>query len=171
MEFVQATLASRTGTMMKTPVMLFVLLPGISLCSAAPELGIFDVHQFGAKGDGKTVDTVAIQAALDACGKAGGGTVKFPPGIYLSRPLAPPAKTTILLEAGATLLASPTQSDFLKAGGDWLAARSNDDFIPFISGKNLTDIAITGQGTIDGNGANWWGPAEEARTRKSGYVL
>jgi polygalacturonase len=157
--------------MMKTPAMLFVLSLGISLCSAAPEPGIFDVHQFGAKGDGKTVDTVAIQAALDACGKAGGGTVKFPPGIYLSRPLALPAKTTILLEAGATLLASPTQSDFLKAGGDWLAARSNDDFIPFISGKNLTDIAVSGQGTIDGNGANWWGPAEEARTRKPGYVL
>ena len=77
----------------------------------------------------------------------------------------------MLLEAGATLLASPTQSDFLKGGGDWLAARSNGDFIPFISGKNLTDIAITGQGTIDGNGANWWGPAEEARIRKPGYVL
>ena len=129
------------------------------------------MRQFGARGDGKTLDTTAIHAALDACGRAGGGTVKFSAGIYLSQPLTVRAKTTVLLEAGATLLASPTQTDFLKGGGNWLAARSNDDFIPFISGKNLTDIAITGQGTIDGNGANWWGPAEEARTRRPGHVL
>ena len=57
--------------------MLLVLSLGISLCPAAPGPGIFDVRQFGTRGDGKTLDTVAIQAALDACGKAGGGTVKF----------------------------------------------------------------------------------------------
>ena len=149
--------------------LMFVLSLGVSLCPATPGPGIFDVRQFGARGDGKTLDTVAIQAALDACGKAGGGTVHFVAGAYLSKPITVHSKTTVLLEAGATLLASPTQSDFLKDGGDWLAAKSSDDFIPFISGKNLTDIAITGQGTIDGNSANWWGPAEEARTRRPGY--
>jgi polygalacturonase len=150
-------------------ILMFVLSLGISLCPAAPGPKFFDVRQFGARGDGKTLDTVAIQAALDACGRAGGGTVKFSPGIYLSQPLTLRTKTTGLLEEGATLLASPTQSDFLKDGGDWLTAKSSDDFIPFIGGKNLTDIAITGKGTIDGNGANWWGPAEEARTRKPGH--
>jgi polygalacturonase len=148
--------------------LMFVLSLGVSLCPATPGPGIFDVRQFGARGDGKTLDTVAIQAALDACGKAGGGTVHFVAGAYLSKPITVHSKTTVLLEAGATLLASPTQSDFLKDGGDWLTAKSSDDFIPFIGGKNLTDIAITGKGTIDGNGANWWGPAEEARTRKPG---
>jgi polygalacturonase len=154
---------------MKTSAMLFVLSLGISFCPAASGQGIFDVRQFGAKGDGKTLDTAAIQAALDACGKSGGGTVQFAAGAYLSQPITIHTKTTVLLEAGATLLASPTQSDFLKGGGDWLAAKSSDDFIPFISGKNLTDIVITGKGTIDGNGANWWGPAKEFRTRKPGY--
>ncbi len=151
--------------------MLFVLSLGISLCPAAPGSGIFDVRQFGARGDGKTFDTTAIQAALDACGKAGGGTVTFSPGIYLSQPLTLRTKTAMLLEKGATLLASPAQTNFLKGGGDWLKAKSGGDFIPLIGGKDLTDVAITGQGTIDGNGANWWGPAEEARTRKPGYVL
>ena len=146
-------------------------LAGISFCAAGGGTKVFDVRQFGARGDGKTLDTVAIQAALDACGQAGGGTVKFSPGIYLSRPLTLRTKTTVSLAKGATLLASPAQSDFLKAGGNWLAARSNGDFTPFISGENLTDVAITGQGTIDGNGTNWWGPAEEARIRKPGYVL
>jgi polygalacturonase len=149
--------------------MLLVLALGISFCPAAPGPGIFEVRQFGARGDGKTLDTVAIQAALDACGKAGGGTVHFAAGTYLSQPITVHTKTTVLLETGATLLASPMQSDFLKGGGDWLAAKSSDDFIPFISGKKLTDIAITGKGTIDGNGANWWGPAKEFRARKPGY--
>jgi polygalacturonase len=152
----------------RTTSTLVALLFGASLYIAAAAPKVYDVRESGAKGDGKTLDTEAIQKALDACGKAGGGTVKFSPGIYLSQPLTLRTKTTVLLEDGATLLASPTQSDFLKDGGDWLTAKSSDDFIPFIGGKNLTDIAITGQGTIDGNGANWWGPAEEARTRKPG---
>jgi polygalacturonase len=151
--------------------MVLALSLGVSLCSAAPKPGIFDVRQFGAKGDGKTLDTAAIQAALDACGKSGGGTVQFAAGLYLSQPITIHTKTVVLLETGATLLASPTQSDFLKGGGDWLAAKSSADFIPFISGENLTDVSIAGQGTIDGNGTNWWGPAEQARLRKPGYVL
>jgi polygalacturonase len=167
MEFIPAPPASQTGHLVKTSAMVLVLSLGISLCSAAPGPGIFDVRQFGAKGDGKTLDTAAIQTALDACGKAGGGTVHFTAGAYLSQPITVRAKTTVLLEAGATLLASPRQPDFLKGGGDWLAAKSSADFIPFISGENLTDIAIAGQGTIDGNGANWWGSAREFRARNS----
>ena len=132
---------------------------------------VFDVRQFGAKGDGKTPDTEAIQKALDECGKAGGGTVEFPPGIYLSQPITIRTKTTVLLDAGATLLASTNQSDFMKTPGDWLKAKSGSDFIPFIAGKNLTDVTLTGKGTIDGNGAVWWEEAEKARQKVSGYTL
>ncbi|HMD53617.1 MAG TPA: glycosyl hydrolase family 28-related protein, partial [Phycisphaerae bacterium] len=78
----------------------------------------FDVREFGAKGDGKTLDTAAIQKALDECGNAGGGTVRFPAGTYLSQPLLLRTKTTVLLEAGATLLATANQSDFMKVPGD-----------------------------------------------------
>jgi len=138
---------------------------------AADGSKVFDVRQFGAKGEGKTLDTAAIQKALDECGKAGGGTVKFSRGIYLSQPLSVRTKTTMLLEAGATLLASPTQSDFLKNGSDWLKAKSGGDFIPFISGKDLTDVTFTGKGTIDGNGAVWWEEAEKARQKVPGYTL
>jgi polygalacturonase len=62
------------------------------------------------------------------------------------------------------------QSDFLKGGGDWLKAKSAD-FVAFISGKDLTDVTFTGQGTIDGNGAVWWEEAEKARQKVSGYTL
>jgi polygalacturonase len=127
-------------------------------------MGIFNVRQFGARGDGRTLDTAAIQSALDACGQAGGGTVRFPPGIYLSQPITLRTKTTMQLDAGATLLASTNPGDFMKTPGDWLKAK-NGDFIPLINGKNLTDIAIAGNGTIDGSGTNWWGPAREFRAR------
>jgi len=135
----------------------------------APPPKIFNVRDFGAKGDGQVFDTGAIQQALDACGGTG-GTVKFPPGNYLSKPLTLRTKMTVLLEAGATLLASTDQADFLKDGGDWLKARGSD-FIPFLSGRDLTDVTLTGQGTIDGNGAVWWEEAEKARQKVSGYTL
>ncbi|HVU26781.1 MAG TPA: glycoside hydrolase family 28 protein [Verrucomicrobiae bacterium] len=132
---------------------------------------VFDVCAFGAKGDGQTLDTAAIQKALDECGKAGGGVVDFPAGVYLSQPIVLRNKTTMRFETGATLLATTDQSDFMKVPGDWLKAKSSGDFIPFISGKDLTDVTLTGNGKIDGNGVAWWGEAEKARRIKSGYTL
>ncbi len=129
----------------------------------------FNIHDFGAKGDGKTFDTAAIQKALDACEPAG-GTVVFPAGTYLCQPLTLHAKTIVQLDTGATLQASTNQMDFMKTPGDWLKARGSD-FIPFISGKDLTDITFTGGGVIDGGGSVWWGEAEKARQIRPGYTL
>jgi polygalacturonase len=131
----------------------------------------FDVRQFGAKGDGKTLDTAAIQKALDECGNAGGGMVLFPVGTYLSKPITLRAKTTVQLAAGAKLQATGEQAAFLKSGTNWLAAKGGGDFMPFIGGKALVDVTITGNGTIDGGGENWWGPAEDARIKSPGYTL
>ena len=131
---------------------------------------VFDVREYGASGDGKTLDTAAIQKALDDCGKKG-GTVRLPAGIYLSGPITLRTKTTLQLDEGATLQATGDQSAFLKTGTNWLAAGSSSDFVPFIGGKGLTDVAIAGKGTIDGAGKNWWGPAEEARQKKPGFTL
>src|ERR1041385_416855 len=132
---------------------------------------VFDVRQFGAKGDGQTLDTVAIQKALDECGNAGGGTVRFPSGTYLSKPITLRTRTTLQLDEGAKLQATGEQAAFLKSGTNWLEARSGGDFVPFISGKNLVDVTITGKGTIDGAGANWWEAAEAARRKQPGYTL
>src|SRR5580658_4690934 len=131
----------------------------------------FNVRDFGAKGDGRTLDTAAIQKALDACRDAGGGTVEFPAGTYLSQPITlHSSKMTFELDAGATLQATTNQTDFMKAPGDWLKARGND-FIPLVNGRDLSDVTITGGGTIDGSGAVWWGEAEKARERVAGYTL
>ncbi len=66
---------------------------------------VYDVRALGAKGDGRTDDTAVLQKALDDCGKSG-GTVRLPKGSYYSKPLTIKTRTTLLLEAGATLLAS-----------------------------------------------------------------
>lgn len=131
---------------------------------------VFDVREMGAKGDGKTVDTAAVQKALDACGKAGGGTVRFTKGTYWLTPIKVRTKTTVQIDEGATLQATTNHTDFMKEAGDWTKAKSGA-FIPLITGSDLEDVTITGKGTIDGNGGVWWEAAEEARRKVSGYTL
>ena len=147
---------------------VFILLAVLLLWNA--QGAIFDVRDYGAKGDGVTQDTAAIQKALDACDTAGGGIVRFTPGVYLSRPIVIHSKTTLELDTGATLQATTNQTDFMKTPGTWFKARSSD-FVPFISGKDLTDVIFTGGGTIDGGGSAWWAEAEKARRKTSGYTL
>jgi polygalacturonase len=159
-------------------VRMMVLVSSVVVWAAMPHSAsaaskVYDVKEYGAKGDGQALDTEAIQKALDECGKAGGGTVRFTAGTYLSEPITLRTKTTVLLEEGAKLQATSNQAAFLKAGvgTDWLKASSGSDFIPFISGKKLSNVTITGKGIIDGAGENWWPAAEEARKKKSGYTL
>ena len=143
-----------------------LLLLGLSTLRAET----FNVKDFGAKGDGITFDTTAIQNALNACaGK--GGVVRIPPGTYLSKPLEVRTKTTLQIDKGAVLMASPVQSDWMKVPGDWLQANGNGDFNPFLGGKDLTDVTLTGEGIIDGQGKGWWGEAEKLRQAKSGATL
>jgi polygalacturonase len=148
----------------------FFALAAVLLAGNAWAQRIFDVRDFGAKGDGITQDTATIQKTLDECSKAGGGVVRFPAGVYLSRPIFLHSETTIELEAGAMLLATTNQNDFMKAPGIWFKARGNN-FVPFISGSDLTDVTFTGGGTIDGSGSVWWGEAEKAREKVPGFTL
>lgn len=152
-----------------------IFVAGLNL-GLADDSGIktCNVRDFGAKGDGTTLDTAAIQKALDTCGKAGGGSVVFPPGTYLSKSLVLRAHTTVVLESNAVLKATDEPKDYLPADVTWdeiLAGTKKGPFTPFIGGKDLTDVTISGKGTIDGSGAKWWVPAEEARKKVSGYTL
>lgn len=147
---------------------VFLVLLGLLVQPAGA--ATFSVRDFGAAGDGQAFDTAAIQKALDAC-EPSGGTVDFPPGTYLSKPLTVHSRTTVQFEAGAILQAGTNQADFMKTPGDWLKAKGSGEFIPFISGRDLTDLTICGSGIIDGGGAAWWGEAEKARQIRPGYTL
>ena len=155
---------------MKITVAFPALLLAIALPCAALHAEVFNVRDFGAKGDGTTFDTTAIQKALDACENSG-GTVEFPAGTFLSRPLTVHSKTTVKLDSGATLKASTNQVDYMKTPGNWLKAKSGSEFISFIGGQNLRDVTFTGAGVIDGGGAAWWDEAEKARQITPGYTL
>ena len=116
---------------------------------------IFNVGQFGAVGDGRTKDSPAIQKAIDACAESGGGTVYCPPGTYLCGTIFLKSNVDLRIEAGATILGSPDQADY-----DTSQNAEHDQGLPDerVSGAHLiyargaSNIAITGRGTIDGNG-------------------
>ena len=115
----------------------------------------FNVLDYGALGDGQTLDSPAIQAAIDACRHAGGGTVYFPAGNYVTGSLFLRDKITLHIDAGATLLGSADENDYPVIRARWEGVE-RETYAPVIAGSNLHHIAITGRGTINGRGAPWW---------------
>ncbi len=107
---------------------------------------IFNVKDYGAIGDHISLDSRSIQNAINVCSKAGGGTVFFPSGTYLTGSLQLYNNITIYLDAGATLLGSPILSDYKNMGRT--SEGRNTSLIFAIGASN---IAIMGRGTIDGN--------------------
>jgi polygalacturonase len=142
---------------MKKPFLFILLIASISVFGGRAEnIRTFNIREFGAKGDGKTLDTAAIQQALDACGKAGGGIVRLSPGTYLSQPVYLRDKTTLQLDLGAKLQATDEPGHFADP-------RKPQSRVAFVNGKGLSQVAITGDGIIDGAGARWWKPVQEGK--------
>lgn len=123
------------------------------LCAspAIAQKAVCDVHAYGAKADGKTKDTKAIQAAIDDCAKKGGGIVKLSGGAFLSTPLVLKSNVTLDIAKGSTLLGSPDHEDYTAKIEFREKGRQ-----PLISASNAENIVITGGGVIDGNGESWW---------------
>jgi len=119
----------------------------------ASEVGVFNIRDFGAVGDGKALDTVAINKAITACAEAGGGQVRLPPGRYVSATVHLKSHVTLYLEAGARLIGakdpnsyqSPTVPSFMPEAkwGKWHRA--------LILADGAEEIEIAGPGVIDGN--------------------
>jgi polygalacturonase len=115
----------------------------------------FNVRDYGAQGDGQALDSPAIQNAIDACAKAGGGIVRLASGAYLSKPLFLHGNNiTLQLDAAAVLQGTGKFADYQTSSGDGAG---------LINADGLTNVAISGTGTIDGAGASWWPAAKEAK--------
>lgn len=112
---------------------------------------VFNVKDYGAKGDGSTLDTPAIQAAVDACARTG-GTVLLPPGTYLSGTIFMKSQVTLHISAGATLLGSTDLKDYPRIKPKFRSYNDAFQTQGFIFGENLQNIALVGRGTIDGQG-------------------
>ena len=154
-------------------------LPAVSLSAAAqqnPEAaqaaGIFDVRRYGATGDGKTVDTPAINRAIETAAAAGGGLVLFPAGTYLCFSIHLKSNVHLHLAPGSTLLAadSPLPGQATGSnGGTYDAAEPNapwEDYQDYghnhwhnslLWGEDLHDLSITGPGLIYGKGLSFGG--------------
>ncbi len=122
-----------------------------ALCLAAPARD-FDITTFGAVPDGRTLNTAAIQKAVDAAAEAG-GTVNVPPGVFLTGTVFLKSRVTLDLAPGAVLLGSPDIKDYTR-----LAWGHHEDRTPWhlIVVKDAREVVIRGAGVIDGNGAAFW---------------
>ena len=141
-----------------------------SAASNATPSSIFNVRQYGATGDGKTLDTAAINRAIEAAAAAGGGVVLFPAGDYLCFSIHLKSNVHLHLDQGATILAaeSPKPGEATGYnGGTYDAAEPNAPWEPYQDyghnhwhnslfwGEDLHDISITGPGLIYGKGLSF----------------
>jgi polygalacturonase len=131
-----------------------VLMAWMGAGAARAEPRIFLGNDYGAKGDGKSLNTVSIQRAIDAAAAAG-GTVALKPGIYLTGSLFLKSGVTLDVGEGVTLIGSESLKDYpmlpTRIAGiemTWPAA--------LINVRDQHDVRITGRGTIDGDGPIWW---------------
>ena len=116
--------------------------------------GTYDIRDFGAKGDGQTVNTKAIQAAIDTCAGNGGGTVLVPGGDFRTGTIQLKSDVTLRLEASGQILGSTNREDYLNR--DVMIDRGLDPGngnIVLIFATDATNVTVEGRGTIDGDGA------------------
>ncbi len=129
----------------------FLLSAAAAPAFAAP----FNAVDYGAVGDGKTLNTKAIQAAIDACHASGGGRVVLSRGTFLTGTIRLKSHVTLFIDAGARLLGSPNIADYPKDAGvcDWSPKFNWGRELTgsLVYAENAEDIGIEGGGTIDGS--------------------
>ena len=114
---------------------------------------VYNIKNYGAKGDGTTLNTEAIQEAIDACHSKGGGMVYIPSGDFLSGTLILKSHVNLHLSSGATLLGSTDLNDFQAITPEFLTyAEVNYTDYSLLYAEKAENISITGGGTIDGQG-------------------
>jgi polygalacturonase len=135
-------------------------VPGILARIQAPRFPAreFDIAKYGARPDGQTDSTAALAQAIAACSKAGGGRVVVPPGVYLTAAIRLESNVDLHVSAGATLRFLQDPARYLPLVATRFEGVELMNYSPFIYADGARNIAITGEGTLDGNADNehWW---------------
>ncbi|HMD55085.1 MAG TPA: glycosyl hydrolase family 28 protein, partial [Phycisphaerae bacterium] len=115
---------------------------------------VYNIRDFGAKGDGQASDTAAVQAAINACSKDQGGTVLVPAGAFVIGTIEMKSNITLHIAAGGKFLGSANAKEYY--GADAIPLRGDstlgDGNFGLIFGANLQNVTIEGPGMIDGQG-------------------
>jgi len=139
-------------------------------CGAAMATGVFNIRDYGAKGDGKTLDSPAINAAIEAAARDGGGQVLLPAGTYLSGSIRLKSNIELHLSAGSTILAAPASMKAYDPSESFGGFPEYQDgghtyfHNSLIWAEGQTNVSITGHGMIDGQGLT------KKDTEKAGIV-
>jgi polygalacturonase len=135
-------------------VALLSVTPGLRAAGAGT---VFNVRDYGAVGDGKNLDSPAIDKAIEAAASQGGGTVRVPAGTYLSGSIHLKSNIHLVIDAGATLLGAPQSLNAYDETEPYNLGGYQDGghcyfHNSLIWGENLTNVFITGHGMINGGG-------------------
>jgi polygalacturonase len=161
-DFFRIAGAGVTGAAVTGAALGLTAPPAAAQASPSPRPSAFSVTDFGATGDGSTLDTPAVNQAIEAAAKAGGGAVLFPAGIYACFSIHLRSNVELRLERGCTLLAADgAQYDAAEPKTAWDAYQDyghNHWHNSLLWGEDLHDVSITGPGLIYGKGlSRGWG--------------
>jgi parallel beta-helix repeat protein len=138
---------------------IFFSLGFFSTINAFPKEGdnVFNIRTYGAVGDGKNLDSPAINKAIEAASKAGGGTVLVPAGTYLSGSIQMRSNINLRIDVGAIILGAPQEMNAYDETEPFSGQAYQDGGHTYfhnslIWGENLTNVFITGNGMINGGG-------------------
>jgi polygalacturonase len=145
-------IALRAETVAASPSQSSVVLAPVALPSIPARQ--VDLVSYGAVGNGTKLNTMAFAAAIAAVADQGGGRVNVPSGIWLTGPIIMRSRVELHLDSGAIILFTPDRSRYPLVETSWEGNSAVRCLSP-ISGANLEDIAITGEGVIDGSGDAW----------------
>jgi len=144
--------------MILLPLVIFLTNTSIAQEKVIAASAQYNVRYFGAVGDGKTLDTGAIQAAVDACTEAGGGTVILAGGSFLSGTIVLKSNVNLQIVSGSILLGAKDLQQYPPKVAEFRSYTDNYTDKSLIYAEKQNNISITGRGTIDGQGAYFKGP-------------
>ncbi|MDF7810896.1 glycoside hydrolase family 28 protein [Hymenobacter sp. YC55] len=155
-------MTQRNWTVLAAQCLLLVLLASFTAWQPPKR---YNIAANGAIGDGQTLNTQAIQATIDKCSAAGGGTVVVPKGTFRTGAIFLKKGVNLLIEKEGVLKGSTRQEDYPQVATRWEGTEQNFT-AALVNATDLTGVTVEGEGTIDGSGEEWGEAARQARLQQ-----